>query len=341
MTSMYPSYKDAAARAGLTMSPPEPGIFSSFIELSGESGGHFVRIQRLVGVHTLATHVFFQPPFDLGLNVTPAGQPSWMTGAFPGALRRIGKLFSRADVQVGDAELDDALAVHADEEIRVEVLLHAAREQLLAWFKSEVAFEIDDAGVHVRRYSTMPMQDTPDLILGDLAPALALASRLEAARASVPPALALAPTVARFAAFAAARGLGASQTPLAVWGTLDGFGVWARAVRAGAGTYKVEASLGAATRLTAEGSVTSTHAAEAGAGFDDAFAIEGAWFVSHLTADAKRALAALHASGHDVRLGPAGVTLSAPIGHDAYDLEGALDQAAAAWSAVERAARAG
>lgn len=123
---LHTNYRAAADRLGLTMTPSDPGFFSSSIELAGELEGHPVRVRRVIGMHQLDTEVYFQPAFDLGLDVAPAGQPSWASTI---NLRRIGRLFSHADMTIGDAELDDAFAIHGDEDARVRPLLEQSLEQ--------------------------------------------------------------------------------------------------------------------------------------------------------------------------------------------------------------------
>ena len=293
---MYASYRAAAQRYGLTMIPENPGVFTSTIQLTGEVGEHPVRLRRLVGLHCIETEVYLKPGLDLGLDLTPAGQPPY-PGAF-GTLRFIGRMFSRADLHVGDAKVDDAFSIHGDEESRVRTLLEPLRAALLSWNEVERHFHLTDSLVSVRRYSPDLFGEDVQDIVADLDGALDLARRLEAQRLTLPPATALAPHIRGFEAFAAARATQVTTTPLVTWGTLRGRSFWAKASRIGTNQFAVVMAIELAAPLP-----------------------ETPQRDARLPYEAESALRELEKSGHRVVLGAGGLSMQLTFGKEPYDLD--------------------
>jgi hypothetical protein len=167
-------------------------------------------------------------PLDLGLN-----------------LRRHGffnDLFHRSeDLAVGDASFDEAFLVSADEPQRVIALFDdELRSLLLRQLAGGVSFSLGDHGMRIE--CTGRSRDAEWLLWA--AETVSRATQaMERARRRVPGASPLAGHRAAWAGFAAAHGLRGSETPLAMWGELDGATVLAYAVRSDRHVYQLEVSL--------------------------------------------------------------------------------------------------
>jgi hypothetical protein len=332
-------FRIAAERLGLTINPPNAGYFSLF-EIAGNVGGHMVRVRRDPMLRVLSTEVYLQVALDLGLHVTPAGQPSYPP-APPALYRSIGKLLGRVfgepDMHIGDRAIDDAFDVHGDEEARVAPVLEASRGALLAWYASGVAFDLDDAHVSLRRYSSLTTGETPDDICADVAATLNLVRRVETAVPSLPPATALAPHVPAFKSLAEQHRLTMTATPLAVWGALRGADFWAHATRVGPAAFELE--MGSVWQDRSRGLAGALRTATGGRAGDPSFegllSAEGD-LAARLPADARQELLALARAGHTVSLGDGGLHLKAPLAAEPYPLDRAAEQAAAVVQATAR-----
>ena len=152
---MFGTLRAAAQQLGFPVNPPEAGPFATLTQADGLIAGHHVTMRRDAWMRFDQIEVFFNPTLDLGLSVEPIGQR--MFGAVSGAIYR---LFTKADMQIGDAALDKALVIHGDEDARVAPLLEAARRSLLEWHSAGVTFAINDACVALKRHWTMTTSET-------------------------------------------------------------------------------------------------------------------------------------------------------------------------------------
>ena len=174
-----------------------------------------------------------------------------------------------------------------------------------------------------------------------------LASELEAARASLPVAAALAPHAEAFRAFAADRKLSLFTTPLAAWGAIDAFTFMARCVRLAPGSFGVEVALH--FQDPAQNFVGSLRPSTSNDGprtaptgdpvFDNGFVVEGAGLAAALTAEARADVLELARTGHEVILGAAGLHLRATLRDQPYALEQHVEHALSAMRAIDSARR--
>lgn len=151
------------------------------------------------------------------------------------------------DVLVGDPAFDQRFIVQGDEDHRVRALLGPRlRRLLLEGLHARPSFVLSDSGFVVEcqgASSHAPwLQWAIDLVARGTA-------ELEQARQHVPPASPLAPYAAAWAAYARARGLHGLDSPLCMWGTIDGLNVLAYAVRTGRLAYALNVTLKFPRRL--------------------------------------------------------------------------------------------
>jgi hypothetical protein len=299
---VHAGYRDAAARLGLEVRPPDATVLSPAVALEGVSCGHAVRIRRL-GT-SVETEVELAQALDLGLDVAPAASAPHPTSA---GLRFLGRFFGRADLHDG-GELHDALSVHGDEAVRVRALLEPLRPWLAARHRSGRPFHLTDALVSLRRPSASPFDDGAEALGAELDQAIDLARRVETQAGSLAPAAALGPHAAELRAFAGARGLAFTTTPLAAWGVLGGRAFRTRAWRTEPHAFTVALSFDCATPR-APGSVKA----------------EGAY------------AAELVATQHRVALSETGLVAERRLGREPYDFDIHFEAAERAVIALESA----
>ena len=171
---------------------------------------------------------FLQPPVDLGLAVHGQGFLSSTLGA----------LFGAQDVPVGDPAFDAAFVVKGDEPVRVAALLREdLRRYLLRLHADRAGIHLYDAGGHLEQRGSVADERWVEWALR----AVATVGRLSnEARASVPVAGPLAPHRAAWLEYARAAGLSGMDTPLCVWGRMEGASVAAYAIRSGPSQYRLE-----------------------------------------------------------------------------------------------------
>ncbi|MEM1030482.1 MAG: hypothetical protein AAGN82_09035, partial [Myxococcota bacterium] len=145
-------------------------------------------------------------PLDAGLTVT-RGKP-------PGDARRESK--------TGDASFDAVYAVRVDEPERATALLSERLRRLLL----EGDYRVDDQAVWRR----VPRDDAATIEAAAVR-TLKVAAEVERVAGPVPCAQLLRSARDAFARYAIERRLAIAETPLAMWGTMDGVAVTARAVR--------------------------------------------------------------------------------------------------------------
>jgi hypothetical protein len=168
-------------------------------------------------------------PLDLGLSVRPHG---FFEDLFRGG----------GDILVGDPLFDDRFLVQADEEQRARaVLTPRLRGLIRPPVPSGTAIALSDSGcvVECRGVCSFAPWLTSAIELAAQASA-----ELAQARASVPVASPLAPYASAWASYARARGLQGFDTPLCMWGTLEGVVVRAYAVRVSRLAYALEIQVG-------------------------------------------------------------------------------------------------
>jgi hypothetical protein len=340
---MSSPFQPAAQRAGLALVPPDAGYLSAF-GMSGVVAGHLVRVTRDPMIRIVRTDVYFPVPFDLGLRVAPAGQLGF--GSSPPLIRNVGrvlgKIFGTHDMRIGDQQVDDLFTIHGDEEARVAPLLEAARDALLAWHKSGVPFDLDDAHVSVRRYFSVAWGDDPNGVCDDVPAALSLAQRLEAARASLPAATPLLPHVGVLRAFATDHGMAFSATPLAASGSVGPFGFLAHAARLAPDSFELDVSLRwDVGERTLGGNVRSRPAKSgapvADATFEESFTITGDGLEGRLSSEARAALLNLRRAEHDIVVDDQGLHLRHTLGAEPYAFGPVADEAAATLLALDTA----
>lgn len=149
-------------------------------------------------------------PLDLGLGLMKQG---FLDDAFSG-------LFASEDHIIGDPDFDKAVIVRADEPARVMALLSSpdlrASVRALA---NAGTFHVTDSGCRIERVGSI---DNAELLVWFMRLAVRITKLMEQMRARVPMAAPLVPHRAAWHRFAAQHNLAACDTPLAMWGTLDG-----------------------------------------------------------------------------------------------------------------------
>ena len=171
---------------------------------------------------------FLRPGLDVGLGLQAQGFLSDAWGA----------LFGATDIEVGDAQFDAAFSVKADEARRAQALLTPdVRRELQALHASGASLRVGDAGLSIEIRGAC--EDARWLTQG--ARAVARVTRLlDEARRAVPPAALLLPHREAWLTFAHAAGLQGMDSPLCMWGRMDGCDIAAYAVRSGPNAYGLE-----------------------------------------------------------------------------------------------------
>jgi hypothetical protein len=242
----------------------------------------------------LALRAHVKRALDMGLTV--------MRGRPPGDARR--------EVTSGDPAFDAIYAVRADEPARATACLgERLRAQLL-----EVDARLDDAGVQL----LVPVGPA-DALVESMKLACKIASEVERASTRVPCAEAFASARATWLEFARDHNLASADTPLSMWGTIDGMAVAAVAVRDAFQHHHFELtaefpeSLGRGLALKPASSVTQFDRTGEPLGhpaFDKVFAlkakdpVDGARLVGPET---REAILALRDSGLQIRAHDAGL----------------------------------
>ena len=168
-------------------------------------------------------------PLDLGLSVRAHG---FFEDLFRGG----------GDIVVGDPVFDSRFLVQADEEHRARAALTPRLRGLLRPpVPSGTALALSDSGCVVECRGTC---DYPPWLIAAIELAAQASAELARARAAVPVATPLAPYASAWASYARARGLQGLDTPLCMWGTLEGVALRAYAVRAGRLCYALEIQVG-------------------------------------------------------------------------------------------------
>lgn len=351
---MFSVLRAAASRLGLVLRPSEPSWRSAEIELSGSVGVHAVAIRSLPGEGLLETLAFLSPALDCGLDIKPVGHAPH---AGRPTLRRLGRFYGAADLHQPDFADRDAFEVHGDEEPRVRALLEPLRPLLSPLHQHQVPFHVTDALVSIRRFcSEGPIEE--EQVLGDVQRAVAIATTIDAGRASLSPAAGVANHVADFHAFArnADDGNGGSlSTPLAAWARLRGRTARVWSVRRALHVFVIESSLDLGVPLDPSMGPVPTLSCRAERAPPASFAtrifgrsrVESKTFESvfgfhsHdvVPQRAQDALSRLHASGHAVELDGHGIRMSRSAEEDEISLEESFDVASEVLDAVERASQ--
>lgn len=223
MLTNYGPYYEAARVNGLTVVPAEgPGVFTAEIRVSGWMGGRPVFVERRIGRNPTAVfRAGLRPSLDLGLRLAPSGIISALT-----------TLVGSVDIEVGDPAFDDAFAVRGDEPDRVKALLSPRlRAALMTCAKSPLAVDDHELTLHYGA-GVFGIADDFDTINRSLKSLVALGAEIDAARAAVPPAAAVAPLAAQLAGYARERNLScAFDTPSRLIGKVGDLSLWITARR--------------------------------------------------------------------------------------------------------------
>lgn len=254
-------YREIAAQFGLDLFAPSEGEGAKFVVvvLDGVYEGVPVHVYRATSGDARYSYVWVSArralPGDLGLSITRTALATKLLAAVFGT--------SRVSLKTPDG-FDDAFEVHAAEPPRVFQLLDApARAALLAWDRAgrvdaakhaSAAFGIvaDDERVYVElmpeawKWKVFDRTAAADELALALRSVTAVARALDAATAHVAPSTVMANEVAAWRAFAEARGLAFSPSPLRITGRVGGTERAAgselvlRAVTAGDGKHTTE-----------------------------------------------------------------------------------------------------
>ncbi len=206
------------------------GLHYANSEIWGRRHGQSIRVglvSRGSGknktTYTVASSVL-NPPLDLGLSVQRHG---FFNDLFQGG----------HDIQVGDPAFDGRFIIQGDEDHRVRALLATELRQLLLGRLGGADFSLSDRGMSVERHGATNDGRWLGWAIEMCSQTTHLLSR---ARFHVPVASALAWHSQAWAAFARANGLRGVDTPLCMWGELEGTGVHAYAARVGTRAYQLE-----------------------------------------------------------------------------------------------------
>lgn len=150
------------------------------------------------------------------------------------------------DHVVGDPRFDQTFIVSGDEVHRVRSLLGPRLRHLLLQQLGTSDFDISDHGATIE--TTGVSRSVPWLTWAVDTVARVTAG-MEKARHSVPPASALAHHREAWRSFALANRMQGMDTPLCMWGALEGAQIRAHAVRTGRSTYEMDVSITLATSL--------------------------------------------------------------------------------------------
>ena len=196
----------------------------------GRVDGRFIEIETPVvpvpgSVAPVVLTGRVEPALDLGLWVSApraAGPP-------PGrqAIR----------LRTGIALLDEGLAVAGDEEERVGALLLPIVGELAVCFDPEGATEVvlTDASVRCSRDGA-----AAEMLASSARAIAALLGAIDHSRASVPVAVDLRAHAVAWRELASQRNLESTDTPLRLWGRIDGVEVSAEAVRVSRGRHRID-----------------------------------------------------------------------------------------------------
>lgn len=220
--------QDAWSRAARSL-----GLHFDGSSIYGTLNGHPVRayiLMRAAGrnqqAYTLVSSSF-TIPLDLGLNLTRQG---FFNDTF-------GSLFGSQDIQLGDAQFDPAVIIKGDEEDRVRAALTGELRQLVLPIATNTPFALNDVGVTIDRMGTIDSEAWMSWALQAVA---RVAGSVDRVRTRIPAAAQLRPHLSTWQRFAHEQGLTSSETPMAMWGELEGRSVFAYAVRTGAQSFALE-----------------------------------------------------------------------------------------------------
>lgn len=201
---MYEAYKGVSARLGLALVPPDPSSATFSFTLSGRLDGRPVHVTRICGSGAVTlTKCPLATPLDLGLRLTRAG-----------VIASVGELLGAVDVELGFSGFDDAFAIRGDEPERVRALLgREVRAALLDVDSSTLT--VDDA--EVAMHSRTEGEDEASIERA-MRSALAIATALDHAAKTVPPATALRSHHAALGALAERHAMRLTATPLSLTG---------------------------------------------------------------------------------------------------------------------------
>ncbi len=221
MTFGYDDFGAVAQRLHFRIDPPEKHLLAAEHSIDGVLDGVHVYVRQWQGqwVHVEFT-AWLTPALDLRLLIERES-----VGA------KLGHLVGRHDIEIGDPELDRAWKIKADEPERAKALFTpAVRAAMLGWKKSGVPLRITDETVSFwvtpGAYSTL----SQPVLEQDIRAAVGLVTALAAATPNVPSSTLFAEYVEAWRAYATARGLELTASPLRVSGRLDGSPFTARAV---------------------------------------------------------------------------------------------------------------
>lgn len=164
-------------------------------------------------------------PLDLGLSVRAHG---FFNDLFQGG----------HDIQIGDREFDMLYLIQADEDHRARAALtQPLRQLILQHLKRSSTFFLNDQGMVIECGGTT---SSARWLHWSLEMVSRAAHHLSHTRAQIPVASGLAGHSHAWARYARARGLRGLDTPLCMWGELDGVYVYAHAVRTNTRTYSLD-----------------------------------------------------------------------------------------------------
>lgn len=203
----------------------------------GTLDGVRVRVWIRVVRHNKSTSYYtvvegqLDPRLDAGLSVYAQGLFGDILGGFLG----------QRDVEVGHAELDRLFVVRADEDARARWLLPPALcDAMVALKRSRHDFCLDDGGA---RTECNGISSDEAWLAWSLRSVAGLTRQLDDARRRTPPATPLLPHQQAWQRFARSAGLRGMDTPLCMWGRLDGASVGVYAVRTRPLEYRIEATV--------------------------------------------------------------------------------------------------
>ena len=170
------------------------------------------------------------PPLDLGLDVREHG---FFNDMFHAA----------ADVPLGDAAFDATFITSADEPERLRALLDPGLRRLLLSQLANTAasFRVRDDGVVIERPGAI---SDPAWLAWALQLSARIVGKLDASRRRTPCSAWLRQHRQTWLRFAQTHGLTGLDTPLCMWGTMEGRPVQIYAVRTDRARYELELSVG-------------------------------------------------------------------------------------------------
>lgn len=201
-----PPESERGAIATIAAAAPQLGLSLTEKSAAGSVNKRAIELRPEAGNTAIAVRAAVTRELDMGLSVTRGRQPG----------------DARKEVLSGDSAFDSLYCVRADEHERgLRILTDRLREQL-----AHAHAQLDDAGAQI----LVPPDDGEGL-----SNAIRLASRVAAEldRASnhVPCAESLRDVRGAWLAFAQKKSLATADTPLSMWGKVDGLQVSATAVR--------------------------------------------------------------------------------------------------------------